>query len=239
MKKSGSLFLSGMLVFLVGCCSGLAGTPVQRQVPFDAVRKRNIELEKETTVALVKKDEDGIMSYCAGLWVSKGMILTANHCVIDETPIIFYSTQEDYRNKKMRMALVAAAEEKNDLALLFVDPNSEPQHPTVDLSEDFEISVGDEVDIIGHTVGYSWSYSRGNISAIRYEIEGPRPIKTQMALQISAPVWMGNSGGGAFDTNGRFVGLCSWITRRGPFLSFFIHRETIKDFLQGKELTLP
>jgi len=239
MKKSGSLFLSGMLVFLMGCCSGFVSAPVQRQVPFDEERQKQIELEKEMTVALVKKDEDGIFSYCAAVWIAQGMLLTANHCVVDETPVIFYSTQSDHKNKKVRMALVAAADESNDLALLLVDPSSEPQHPTINLSEDLEFSAGQEVDIIGHTVGYTWSYSHGNISAIRKDALGPGEIKPGEVIQISAPVWMGNSGGGAFDTKGRFVGLCSWISRRGPFLSFFIHRDSIKDFLIGKELPIP
>ena len=236
MKKSGRLFLSGLMMFLVGCCTGVASTPVQYQVPFDSKRQSNIEKAKDLTVALVKKDEDGTFSYCAGVWIAQGMILTANHCIDDEGPVINYVIQKD---KKVRMALVAAAEENNDLALLYVDPSSEPQHPTIDLSENVEPTAGQEVDIIGHTVGYTWSYSKGNISAIRHELEGPLKINAKKVVQVSAPVWMGNSGGGAFDSEGRFVGLCSWISRRGPFLSFFIHREIIIDFLQGKELPVP
>lgn len=236
MKKSGRLFLSGFLMFLMGCCAGVTTAPVQYQVPFDPERQANIELEKELTVSLVKRDEDGVFAYCAGLWIAKGMILTASHCVDEEGPIIRYTI---YKDKKIRMALVAAAEEHNDLALLYVDPSSEPQHPTIDLTEELEPNTGEEVDIIGHTVGYTWSYSKGNISAIRQDLEGPSSIKVKKVVQISAPVWMGNSGGGAFDTKGRFVGLCSWISRRGPFLSFFIHRDIIKDFMLGKELPVP
>lgn len=236
MKKSGRLFLSGLMMFLVGCCAGVVSTPVQYQVPFDAERQGNIEKEKELTVSLVKKDESGVFSYCAGVWIASGMILTANHCVDGEGPIIRYTVQKD---RKVRMALVAAAEENNDLALLYVDPSSEPQHPIVDLTGDMEPSVGEEVDIIGHTVGYTWSYSKGNVSAIRHELEGPSNINAKKVVQISAPVWMGNSGGAAFDSKGRFVGLCSWISRRGPFLSFFIHRDIVIDFMHGKELPLP
>lgn len=220
---------------MMGCYVGNANAPTQ-QTPYSTERLKYIDEERETTVALVAKEEGSLFSYCAGLWIKKGMILTASHCVDDQGPIIFYSTKKDFENKKTRMAIIASIEEDNDLALLFVEPSSEPEHLNINLEDSTPIDVGQEVDIVGHTVGYTWSYSKGNISAIRNEIPGPNGSKVDKVLQISAPVWMGNSGGGAFDAQGRFLGLCSWISRRGPFLSFFIHKDIIINFMVGKEL---
>jgi len=236
MRTIGRLLGVGIFSFLVGCLVGPPSVPDENlSVPYGTERYKKIEEEKKKTVALVMAGEDSLFSYCAGLWVKTGMIITANHCVKDSPPVILYAVEQDLKSKKPRMAIVAAIDEENDLALLFVDPSNEPQHDNVDLTKSTNVVVGQDVDIIGHTAGYPWSYARGQVSAVRERLVGPEGIVPEKVVQISAPVWMGNSGGGAFDGNGNFVGLCSWISRRGPFLAFFIHADVIEKFMVGKE----
>jgi S1-C subfamily serine protease len=62
---------------------------------------------------------------------------------------------------------------------------------------------------------------------------GDQQIKAKV-VQISAPIWIGNSGGGAFNSDGHLIGLSSWITLRAPSVAFFIHRDEIKNFLKDK-----
>jgi S1-C subfamily serine protease len=61
-------------------------------------------------------------------------------------------------------------------------------------------------------------------------MSGPVGISEKI-IQISAPVWLGNSGGGAFDEDGRLIGICSWISKNGPQLTFFVHRDAINKFI--------
>jgi S1-C subfamily serine protease len=49
-------------------------------------------------------------------------------------------------------------------------------------------------------------------------------------MQVSAPVWFGNSGGGAFNDEGEIVGIASFIMK-GPSLGFFIPVDSIRPFL--------
>jgi len=239
MKNIGRLIKVGVFSFLVGCFVNPTTVPeANPEVPYNSERYKKIEEEKKKTVALVIVDDDGLFAYCAGVWVKSGMILTANHCVEELKTIVFYATEDDFKKKKPRMAMIASIDEDNDLALLFVDPSSEPEHDNVDMTKQPRLDIGQDVDIIGHTAGYPWSYARGQVSAIRIGIEGPDNIKPDKVVQISAPVWMGNSGGGVFDGNGNFIGICSWISRRGPFLSFFIHKEAVEKFLVGKDIPI-
>jgi S1-C subfamily serine protease len=239
MKNIGRLIKVGVFSFLVGCFVSPSSVPeVNPAVPYDSERYKRIEEEKKKTVALVIEGDDALFAYCAGIWVKNGMILTANHCVEDLNTLVLYAVEEDFKTKKARMSMIASIDEDNDLALLFVDPSSEPPHENVDMTKDPKINIGQDVDIIGHAAGYPWSYARGQISAVRIKVEGPDKIRPDKVVQVSAPVWMGNSGGGVFDGNGNFIGLCSWISRRGPFISFFIHKEAIEKFLFDKEVPL-
>jgi S1-C subfamily serine protease len=87
------------------------------------------------------------------------------------------------------------------------------------------------VHVVGHPVGFWWTYSSGYVSNTWSDIEGPEPMRGQM-LQVSAPVWNGNSGGGAFDEKGHLIGIASWISKAGPQLSFFVHRDVIIKFMK-------
>ena len=66
-------------------------------------------------------------------------------------------------------------------------------------------------------------------------MNGSVPIYTK-TLQISSPAWRGNSGGGAFDADGKLIGISSWVSARGPMLGFFIHRDEIEKFLKESKV---
>ena len=235
MKKIMSLFSS--FVFLVGCCAGPASImppaakPAASSIPKEQKSRRveAVRRIKYLTVRLNSLGPEKLGSLCSAVWVKQGMLLTANHCV-DGLMLLSYATVDDESYDKMRLAVPLAQDEENDLAILSVDPSTEPPHDVISLSEE-DIEAGEDVDIVGHTVGFEWTYSKGYVSAVRHVIRGPELINVQKVIQISSPAWMGNSGGGAFNENGKLIGICSWISTAGPFLTFFIHRDMIREFL--------
>ena len=122
------------------------------------------------------------------------------------------------------LALVQAKVELNDLQI--------PMHAVANLAE--ELEIGSDVKIVGHPGGMWWTFTKGTISAIHTKVKNPRD-ETINAIQISAPVWFGNSGGGAFNENGELVGICSWI-RDIPNTSFFIHPSIIRIVLRENNI---
>ena len=80
--------------------------------------------------------------------------------------------------------------------------------------------------IVGHTTGLWWTYIEGDVSSSRTHVG-----KFSKLLQISSPAWFGNSGGGAFNEDGKLVGISSWIYTKAPMVTFFVHGDVIRSFL--------
>lgn len=241
MKNFMSLFYFGAFFFLVGCCN--TATNVVRndqqqnekiiQIKNDRLEKiESVRKIKELTVAITNLDPGQPLIRCSGIWIKQGMILTAGHCV-DPDKLTTYMTFDETDKDALHLAVVKAVDDENDLALLLVDPSTEPHHFNVSISEE-TIDPGEEVDIMGHTVGQGWTYSKGYVSSIR---ENQKTPGSNDVIQISSPAWLGNSGGGAFNSFGKLIGICSYISNAGPFLTYFVHRDTIAKFLQ-RETTI-
>lgn len=76
MKKSLVALVLASAGAMAGCCTA-------EVVKHPVTRTEMVSVLKTDTVALVHKDSDGdTMPYCAGVWVDKETILTANHCVV-------------------------------------------------------------------------------------------------------------------------------------------------------------
>ena len=233
MKNFLRVFFCGLFFFSMGCCIG--PTKVVQQQPSSHQIQRSDQIEnaryiKSLTVALVNLDPSKQWINCTAMWVKPGLLLTAYHCVADQKIIVYETFNEEEKDGGVHFSIIKALDEKNDLALLTVDPSTEPPHDNLVFTEEV-IESGEEVHIMGHTLGYGWSYSKGYVSSVRRNMEGPGPAAIEKIIQISSPAWRGNSGGGAFDSAGHFMGMCSWVSTGGPFLTFFIHRDVISKFL--------
>lgn len=187
------------------------------------------------TIALVDP-EDG-RPYCSGVWIGERQILTALHCVedalVEADGEISYSAREDlYIGPELRDhpvtrgGRVVNVDTDHDLALLNVEPG--PPHPVAEINDE-AIRPGDEVQVMGHSVGLGWSYSRGDVAAVRYMTIG---LMSGLWLQTTAPSSPGNSGGGAFDAHGHLIGICHGGARRGQNINLFVHRTHIATFLK-------
>lgn len=201
-----------------------------------------------------------LKSYCTGVWVSRDTILTAEHCVHDlgqpkehlvekllraligepepkwdpTGQPVFFSVYGDVKDessgKRYRTARngkVHVVDREHDLALVKVTDRDIPRHPVAYVAS--EVHPGEDVHIVGHPVGLWWSYTHGWVSQIRPHAAGPDDSHRD-TIQVSAPVWFGNSGGGAFNANGELIGISSFL-RRGPNLAFFVDHNTIRHFL--------
>jgi len=222
------MFLTIFGLSMLTCASPKPPKPTSE---YQENKKEFVSKLEKTTVALIRLSPSGDLApYCSGVWISKDKILTAQHCMeIDEDAgapkgVVLFQDFQD-QNKMIRVAVMTASDDNNDLALLTTSMPPE-KHPIAELSETGAWD-GQHVCIVGHTVGLWWSYIEGNISSSRDNVGNFSKL-----LQVSSPVWFGNSGGGAFDEDGKLIGISSWIFTKAPMITFFVHVDVIKEFLQ-------
>jgi V8-like Glu-specific endopeptidase len=125
-------------------------------------------------------------------------------------------------------ASVLAYSKALDLALVQAVPDTMdaqiPEHLVARIAS--EARVGDEVDIVGHPIGLWWSYTHGWIAQFRPYMG----VHESNIMQISAAVYYGNSGGGAFNADGELLGVCSFM-KAAPNSAFYVQFDTVRDFV--------
>lgn len=204
-----------------------------------------------STVALVFTDDEGeVRPFCSGVWLSDVEILTAGHCAaaiaektkgggiegleIDPVDVpVHYIVQDEVTSvgkepTAIHLSKVVSYDGEHDLALLKALGKTIPSHDHTSVVSEMP-ALGEHVYIVGHPKGLYWSFVEGVIS--QYHEELPRDHGAGPYVQISAPVWFGNSGGEAFDSRGDLVGIASFITK-APNTSFFVHPDAINKFLK-------
>jgi serine protease Do len=172
------------------------------------------------TVALVT-DKD--MAYCAGTWVGSDRILTASHCVIDDGEAATSVHVRDFDGVVFE-AQVKKVDRRVDLVLL-VAPHA---HAWASVAITWH--KGEELTIVGHPAHAEWAFMRGWIS-LWLKHDSPESAGDMGMLQVQAPIYYGNSGGGAFDADGNLVGVCSMRSTSVPDLGLFVAPEEISAFL--------
>lgn len=223
----------------LACCSGCYRIEPPKN-PETALHKHLfVNKLKDSTLTLLNRVSSGeYISMCGGVWVSGSDIITAKHCVVDEdnpqeeptdSMIPFESSREsnlETKNFNPHFARVIAVDDKSDLALLRSDQDL--PHSFAHVASD-QILLGGTLHIVGHPVGLEYTYMTGIVSAKReFTVQGEH-IKV---MQVQAPVWIGNSGGPAFDDSGNIVGIASRAVKTSPNVGIFVPNIVIKNFLR-------
>lgn len=85
----------------------------------------------------------------------------------------------------------------SDVALVRIEGG---RLPAADLRCD-PTEVGEPIEVVGHPLDIPWTHTYGRVSNSAQEVEGAE------YLQTDANAYFGNSGGPAFDSDGRVVGI--------------------------------
>ena len=240
-----------LVIGCMGCCSFIHPKLSGREA---ATR------EADETVALVYTNDEGRTHvYCSAVFISKNVILTAAHCIYGATNYINSEHEDDDSyipiqpaNLKVQFTMIKELTEvrKNpsathsatikslykfeDIALLDItNPYSLPEHRIAKLADEAPVA-GDRLSFMGHPDGFYWSYIEGVCSSIRSDLNMV-PISGPF-IQVSAPVWKGNSGGCAYNEDEKCVGIASFLNPAAPDQVFYIHTETIRGILIGQQI---
>lgn len=133
-------------------------------------------------------------------------IATNAHVVVGSTSVAVESSG------RTRPASIAFSDVDLDLALIVVEGEALPLARIVETPQ---AAIGSRVFAIGSPFGLENTISEGLLSGVR-EFKGVK------ALQTSAAISSGNSGGGLFDADGRLLGITTFKLKGGENLNFAI-----------------
>jgi S1-C subfamily serine protease len=161
-----------------------------------------------------------------------GYIVTNEHVVQRAADLKIEVTTSD---GKVYNAHYITGDPKKDLAFIKIDGKS--GFPFIDLNNLSPNLLGETVIVLGNSVGYGSSISRGVLSGVKRDITVEN-FEYKNLLQTDAAINPGNSGGPVVDIAGRLVGVSSAkmaFTPQGvptQGVGFAIPAETVRDVVK-------
>jgi S1-C subfamily serine protease len=108
-------------------------------------------------------------------------------------------------NKKQYKARVLGTDQRNDLALIKIDPRE--KMPVLNLGDSDPLQVGQKVLAIGNPFGLEGTLTTGIVSSLGRSIEDENGRQLEGMIQTDAAINPGNSGGPLLDSHGNVIGI--------------------------------
>jgi len=184
-----------------------------------------LSLTKNLEPAIVKIEsprENG-RGIGSGFFISSdGYILTVSHILENRYGTVAKEIKGVTRRGKTKLIKVVATDREEDLALLKMESDDQP-FPFIELGSSKKLNLLDYVMALGYPYGV-FSVTEGKISALREGKELP-------AIQMTAPVAPGNSGGPLVDSQGAAIGIVTAKLSTAGGFNFAIGIDHAKDLI--------
>jgi serine protease Do len=126
-------------------------------------------------------------------------------------------------------AKILVSDADTDLAVLRI--TTKLKLKALPLAPASDLILAEQVFAIGHPFNYSFTVTRGIISALDREIELPDGRSLSGIIQTDASINPGNSGGPLLNINGEMIGINVALRSGAQGIAFAINTDTVKSVL--------
>ncbi len=163
--------------------------------------------------------------------VGTGLIIDERGFIITNRHVIAGSLRTTVRllDKTEVPAEVLHSDPAYDLAILRI--RTTKKLVAQPLAQSIGLKEGQDVIAVGHPFGYTYTVSRGIVSALGRAIEMPNGYTLTGLIQTDASINPGNSGGPLLDIRGGVIGINVALREDAHGIAFAINSETVKQVL--------
>ncbi len=205
-----------------------------------ATEKSDKDLRRNATVKAVHKVKPSVVAVRVKQMLSGGRTKDAvgTGLIVDERGYVVTNCHVVMGNSRVVIRLVDGSNlpgdviyssPATDLAIIRIHTEkkliAQPLVPAADLEE------GEDVIAIGHPLGYSYTVSKGIVSALNRSVEMPTGYTLTGLIQTDTAINPGNSGGPLLNINGGVIGINVAYNQEAQSISFAISSETVRQVL--------
>jgi len=219
--------------FLTACCIGLL---CARSGRVQAQEEKSLDSTDRITpiVKVVQKCQGSVVAFIS----AKTGKVTGTGVVVDGSGIIVTNAHVVGKIKTWTIRLIDKTEVpaevvkvvgEHDLAVVKI--RTERKLDNLPPCKSDKVFVGEEVIAIGHPFGYSYTITRGILSATGRNIGLPSGAEVTDVYQIDAAINPGNSGGPLMNINGELIGINFAVRDQAGGIAFTIPVKKVRDLL--------
>jgi S1-C subfamily serine protease len=183
-----------------------------RTAGFSADEASNIDIYRTANLATVNITSivyrrDWFFQVYPEKGTGSGFILSADGRIMTNFHVVSGGQQltVTLANKKQYKARVLGTDQRNDLALIKIDPRE--TLPVLNLGDSDPLQVGQKVLAIGNPFGLEGTLTTGIVSSLGRSIEDESGRQLEGMIQTDAAINPGNSGGPLLDSHGNVIGI--------------------------------
>lgn len=173
-------------------------------------------------VTIDVKMSSGASGSGSGFIIDPNGIVVTNYHVTSEAKEIKIKLKDQ---REYQVEYIIGYDTNNDFCILKINAFNLPFIPIGDSSQ---IGAGERVYVIGNPLGFDYTISDGLISSFR------NILGTQW-IQISAPISKGSSGSPVINSNGKVIGIVTFMMSEGQNLNFALPINQIKPSIYKKD----
>ncbi|HEX2142627.1 MAG TPA: trypsin-like peptidase domain-containing protein [Candidatus Limnocylindria bacterium] len=134
----------------------------------------------------------------SGVVIENGKVLTNAHNLHGEEVRVFFPDGREAEGRVM------GADPEGDLAVIGVDTG---ESPAVEWGDGATLGIGSPVVAVGNPAGRGVRVTLGFVSGVGRSFRGPRGRRVAGAVEHTAPLLPGSSGGPIVDVDGKLLGI--------------------------------